>query len=1395
MTSPETISEARRQLLEKLRRGELPSSNRALEPLVSQPPGAQTPLSPGQEQVWFHHHLASPAPIYNESVTIHKRGPLDPVILERCFNEIVRRHEIWRSAFPRIDGKAAQRIDSNVRVSLPLIDLSHLSVEEREAEAVRIATEDARRPFDLNVAPLFRARLFRWAEDYHRIYLTVHHLVFDGVSIYRVLIRELGALYSAYSAGLPSPLPELPVQFGDYAVWNQKQLANSGSHATQLKYWRETLSENLPSLELPTDRARPAEPTWRGGMETCTIPAQLLEALKELGRREGVTPYMLLVAALQVLLYRYSGQDEVTVGGATNTRTRPEFEPLMGYFLNAVVFRSQIGADFTFREFLGRVKNTVLGALANSEIPFDAIVRELGPKRDSSRHPLFQVLFSMRPPFTDFPEGWDVTDMEVHSGASSFDLFLEFSEHPQALAGRCVYNTDLFDRATIQRLLGSFQVLLEELVTNPDQAISRVPLLTGPERQKLLVDWNNTAKSFPGLHIHELFEAQTERNPNHPALIFRGQQLTYAELNACSNKLAHYLRQNGAASGSLVGVYMERSFEMVVALLAILKSGAAYVPYDPELPLSRLNMMLEDSRPVCVITQRKLSGNLRDYAGLIVPLDSGLEAIELQPDSNPCIPVAPRDAIYAIYTSGSTGVPKAAINTHEAVANRILWIQDRYPLEASDRVLQKTPYTFDVSVGEFFWPIVCGATLVIAEPGGHRDAAYIADLICSERITNIHFVPSMLREFLEARDLDRCSSLKRVLSSGEALPPDLRNRFYQRLGAELHNLYGPTETAVEVTYWDCSNQAPCATVPIGRPISNVTAYILDRYLVPVPIGVAGELHIGGIAVARGYLNRPELTAARFIPDTFDKDPNALLYKTGDRARFLADGNIEYLGRLDNQVKLRGFRIELGEIESAILQSDQVQSAVVTLFEDSPIGQCLVAYLVPAASGLDSQAIRAFLKERLPDYMIPAHFVFLESLPLLLNGKVNRGALPAPQQWSAAPQERYAAPSDSFERQLVEIWEALLATRPIGVNHNFFDLGGHSMLLARLLFQIERTFNRSLSMTTVFQNPTIAQLADLLRGEKLLAQPCRVFPIQAEGSRPPFICLGAGAYFIPLARHLGSDQPLLGVDLTDLDTARLPVPARLQDIGAFVVKAIREFQPEGPYYLGGWCLYGVLMYEVAQQIIAEGDEVALLIMIDSINPTHQRLLPIFARVQVTLQKWAYLASLLAKSKAGEIPAYLSQRMRMLRNRVVRFLQRREYNRSIQNADGLLEMELDPVFFVACTKYVPQPYSGRVVHFQAVERPSGRHWDLRYVWHKLIQGPFDTHEIVGGHDGMFREPYVAALAKRMRNSLAQAQKLPEEQEQAAVLPASAAPLDRFGYSAARPGVSGALEFGSK
>ncbi len=1325
-------------------------------------PAAKAPLSPGQEQVWFHAQLAGSAPAYNESVTIHKRGPLDLAVLERCFNEIARRHEIWRSAFPTADGKAVQRVDSGVRVDLPFTDLSHLSIEQREIESVLIATEDVRRSFDLNLAPLIRLHVVKWAEDYHRIYLTLHHLVFDGVSIYRVMISELGSLYAAYSSGQPSPLPELTVQYRDYAAWKQQRLA-SGLHSAQMSYWRETLAPGLPSLELPTDRQRPPQPTYRGGMETCTIPAPLIAAIRELAQREGVTPYMILLAVFQVLLYRYSGQNEIVVGGATNTRSRPELERLIGYFLNAVVFRTQLEGDVSFRQFLAVVKTTVLGALTHSEIPFDALVRELAPKRDLSRHPLFQVLFSMRPPFTDFPEGWDVTDMEVHSGATGFDLFVEFSEHPDALDGRFVYSTELFDRSTILRLQGHFQELLRQFLANPDQTVSQVPLLTGEERHTLLVDWNNTAKNFSKLLIHELFEAQVEADPGRCALVFRGRQLTYAELNARANKLAHFIRLNGAVQGSLVGVYMERSIEMVMTLLAILKAGCAYVPFDPELPASRLNMMLDDSHPACVITQPQLSGDLAGHTGTMLVLDSAHAAIDQQPDSNPRIPLEPDDAIYAIYTSGSTGAPKAAINTHAGVANRILWMQDEYRLRPSDRILQKTPYSFDVSVWEFFWAITCGATLVIAEPGGHRDPAYIAGLIAEEGITTIHFVPSMLREFLEAGNLDDCVSLKRVFASGEALPPDLRQKFYQRLGAlqipvELHNLYGPTEAAVDVTYWDCAAPTPGASVPIGRPIANVKMYILDARLEPVPIGVSGELYIGGIAVARGYLNRPELSAERFIPDPFDNQAGARLYKTGDRARFLADGNIEYLGRNDNQVKLRGFRIELGEIESTILLHDRVRMAAVVLRSDHNREGQLIGYVVPAAA-LEAQELKAFLKQRLPEYMVPARLVFLESLPLLTNGKLNRGALPELAEVENLETREFAGPRDAVEKQLVAIWEKLLNQRPIGIRDNFFDLGGHSLLLMRMIAQIQKQFSQKLQLATVFNAPTIEALAAVLSARKTAAAVCRVIPIKPEGTRPPFICLGAGPLFLPLARLLGPEQPFYGLDLTALNEIMLPKPCRLEDLAVYVVEAILEFQPQGPYYLGGWCLFGLLAYEAAHRLTALGHEVQLLTLFDTANTAYAKSLSLGGRLEMKVQKWWFhLQNLVTASNAGMI-RWSKERFNILQGKIRYRKQRLAWERGREDSDAEM-VDIGPIVFHAANEYTPPPYSGRVVVVQGNETPSAKHWRMDVQWRESLLGDCNFYHVQAGHVTMFKPPYVEALASRVGPDFEQASKAPSD-----------------------------------
>ncbi len=884
-----------------------------------------------------------------------------------------------------------------------------------------------------------------------------------------------------------------------------------------------------------------------------------------------------------------------------------------------------------------------------------------------------------------------------------------------------------------------------------------MPFLTESERNTLLVDWNNTGKNFPNLPIHELFEAQAEKSPDHPALVFRGQHLTYAELNARSNRLAHYLREIGAARGALVGLYMERSFEMVVALLAVLKSGAAYVPYDPELPQSRLNVMLDDSRPVCVITQRKFTENLAPYAGPTLLLDSGWEAMEGQPLSNRRIPIDPRDAIYGIYTSGSTGVPKAAINTHQAVANRILWMQDQYPLGAADRVLQKTPYSFDVSVWEFFWPVICGATLVIAEPGGHRDAVYLTNLIGAERITTIHFVPSMLREFLEAGNPGSCGSLKRVFSSGEALPVDLRQKFYNRLSAELHNLYGPTEAAVDVTYWDCSRQAPCATVPIGRPISNVKTYILDPHLAPVPIGVAGELHIGGVALARGYLNRPELTAARFITNPFDPDPNARIYKTGDRARFLADGNIEYLGRLDNQVKLRGFRIELGDIEATLIQSQQVRAAAVVLREDGGDIHMLVAYLIPNQPELDIPALRAFLRERLPEYMLPSAFVAVESFPKTASGKLDRRALPAPKL-AADPRRAYVPPSDAIEERLTNVWQELLGVYPVGVTDNYFDLGGHSLLALRLFSEIKFCFQLDLPLATLFYAPTVRTMAEVIRDSGVQAA-SPVVPIQPNGTKPAVYCIGAlnGEVILyrRLALELGQDQPLYGLQPFSL----IHRSSTVEMLAANYIEELQQRGERRPFCLVGYSFGGLVAIEMARQLRKSGNEPPFVALIDSAYLDGCK----------ALEPW--------KDRIRRYRFHLDQIIhgaRGIRHLADRLASR--YTRVMHKVSTTLGVEVRRMAgdvsgrqLLAAESYRAKPYPGRVCIFKAELRPEFFGGDDALGWGKLLTD-LRIEEIPGDHGTINTGMNLKNLARKLAAFL----ELSSSQEE---WQASRAPLGRF------------------
>jgi amino acid adenylation domain-containing protein len=1045
----------------------------------------ELPLSFAQQRLWFLQQLEPASYVYNLASAVRLLGQLDIAALRQTLHQVVKRHESLRTTFTTVEGRPVQRVAATQDLSLPIADLSELPLSEREAGAKRLATEEAQRPFDLAQGPLLRVTLLRLGAEEHIALFTKHHIVSDGWSM-GVLIQEVAALYESFITGQPAALPELAIQYADFASWQRRWLSGE-TLENMLSYWKEQLRDAPTVLELPTDRPRPAVQTFRGETQAFVLPASLRRKLNVLSREQNVTLFMTLLAAFQVLLSRCAGQEDLLVGTPIASRTRVETEGLIGFFVNTLVLRADLSGNPCFRELLKRVREVTLGAYAHQDVPFEKLVEELQPTRDLSRQPLFQVMFALQnAPLSalELP-GLTLTPVETEGTAAKFDLTLSMIEDEDLLRASLEYNSDLFESASIARLIEHFETLLESIVEHPDQRLSELAWLNEVERQQLLVQWNDTRADYPaGKCLHELFEEQVERTPEACAVSFAEEQLTYRRLNARANQLAHHLQALGVGPEVRVGVLMERSLEMVVALLGVLKAGGAYVPLDPEYPAQRLAFMMADAVAPVLLTQQRLVQGLPPQAAKVLCLDSDWEAITAESEQNCRRVVTAENAAYVIYTSGSTGQPKGAINTHQGICNRLLWMQDAYQLTDADRVLQKTPFSFDVSVWEFFWPLMTGARLVVARPGGHQDGAYLVSLIQQQQVTVMHFVPAMLQVFVEQEGLEACSSLRAVMCSGEALPFELQERFFARSSAELHNLYGPTEAAVDVTFWACQRESARRSVPIGRPIANTQIYILDRHMQPVPAGVAGELHIGGVGLARGYLHRAEMTAEKFVPHPFYAAAGARLYRTGDLARYLADGNIEFLGRMDQQVKIRGFRIELSEVETVLAEHEAVREVVVVARHDVGEDQRLVAYIVTAQEQRPTVSeLRVFLKEKLPEYMVPSVFTFMERLPLTPSGKIDRRALPRTEGLRPELEAAYIAPQTEAQRAIATIWQEVLRLERVGVHDNFFDLGGHSLLVAEVRSKLLEVFHREVSMLDLFKNPTIDTLARYLTAEQ------------------------------------------------------------------------------------------------------------------------------------------------------------------------------------------------------------------------------------------------------------------------------------------------------------------------
>jgi amino acid adenylation domain-containing protein len=1055
------------------------------------------PLSFPQQQMWLLSQVQTELPSYNYLIAFQLPGLLNPTALEQALNEIIRRHEAWRTNFVLNEGLPVQVIHEARTVQLPRLDLRSLAATERESEALQRLSVEVQRPFDLAADLLLRPYLIRMDETDYRLCLVLHHIIYDGLSLVNFL-KELEVLYKAFCARKPSPLPELPIQYADFAAW-QRQWLKPQILEPHLTYWKQQLA-NLPTLQLPSDRPRPANQSFAGHWQELTLSKTLTEQLKALSRREGVTLFMTLQAAFKTLLHRYSGQTDIPVGMIAAEPDRPELKPLIGFFVNFLVLRTDLSGNPSFRDLLQRVREVTLSAYAHREVPFDQLVAELRSQRNLGQNPLYQVMLLLDPAMPKVESGWTLSRMDVHNGMARCDLTLEFHETTDGLVGEFEYSTDLFDAPTITRMMGHFQTLLEGIVAEPTKPLSELSILTASEQQQIQA-WNQTQVDCPlDICLHQWIQAQVERTPDAIAVSFADQSLTYRELNARANQLAHYLQKLQVKPETLVGICVDRSLEMVIGLLGILKAGGAYVPFDPGYPPDRLAFMLADAQVPVLLTQSHLLDRLPQDQATLVCLDRDWPNIEQETDHNPDSGVTAENLAYVIYTSGSTGKPKGAMNTHRGICNRLLWMQDAYQLTARDRVLQKTPFSFDVSVWEFFWPLMTGAKLVVARPEGHKDPTYLVELIAQQQITTLHFVPSMLRVFLEESGLEQCGCLRQVMCSGEALPLELQERFFTRLPAQLHNLYGPTEAAVDVTFWHCQPEANQTVVPIGRPIANTQIHLLDQHLQPVPIGVVGELYIGGVNVARGYLNRPELTQERFIPDPYPSPLtpySSLLYKTGDLARYRPDGSIEYLGRIDHQVKIRGFRIELGEIAAVLAQHAAVREAIAIDRETTSGDKQLVAYLIAAQALMpETQELQAFLQQHLPEYMIPAAFVWLETFPVTANGKLDRQALPNPEPIALELKDSFVAPRTPVEVTLAGIWQEVLGLPQVGVHDNFLALGGHSLLATQVISRSRSSFQVEISLRHLFESPTIAALATAIEHLQKSSPALRSSPIGA-----------------------------------------------------------------------------------------------------------------------------------------------------------------------------------------------------------------------------------------------------------------------------------------------------------
>jgi amino acid adenylation domain-containing protein len=1346
------LSPAKKALLEKWKGGKIQAN------VIPKRQDCQNiPLSFSQQRLWFIDQLYHGSSFYNIPIAFHIQGNLCIAALEQSLNEIIKRHEVWRTNFRLVNGEPIQEISPQSTWDLSIINLENLSGKDWEAEVKQIAAESAKQPFNLAKGLLVRATLLRLNQEEHVLLVTMHHIITDGWSC-DVFLRELSTLYAAFSKNQPSPLPELPIQYADFTIWQRDRIQGEFL-ATQLNYWKQHLQGELPVLQLPTDRPRPNLTTFTGAKQYCTFSTSLTNALKQLSQREDATLFMSLLAAFNILLYRYTDQEDILIGSPIANRNRPELEGMLGLFVNTLVLRNNLSGNPSFRELLHRVRKVTLDAYTHQDLPFEILVEQLQPERNLNRNPLYDVMFVLQntPNSVQEVSGLTLRSLEFDSGTAQLDIFLSMSESEEGLTGWLEYNTDIFDSITISQFLQNFQTLLENIVANPEQHLSELSLLKTCEQEELLFKFDQTRADYPQeICLHQLFEQQVELTPLSVALISDCEEITYCQLNHRVNQLAHYLEKQGVTKETLVALCLERDLDMVVAILAILKAGGAYIPLDPSYPVERLNFMLLDSQASLLISKQEILEKLSLFASKTVCLDIHKEEIAQESLENPINICSSDHLAYIIYTSGSTGTPKGVLGTHRGTINGLHWLWKTYPFAPGEVCCQKTAISFVDSVWEIFAPLLQGIPTVIISHATVLNPQLFIQSLAQYKVSRIILVPSFLRLLLDnySHLVKKLTYLKFWITSGEALSVKLVQHFRELMpSAKLINLYGSSEVSANATYYDTSFLAEHAhSVPIGCPIDNTQIYVLNRDFQPTPIGVIGELYLGGDGLAKGYLHRPELTKERFIDNPFI--PGNKLYKTGDLVRYLRDGNLEYLGRRDEQVKIRGFRVELGEIATAIAQNPDVRESVVITRDDAQENPRLIAYVVTDKQDINTQLL-SYLQQQLPNYMLPSAFIVLDKLPLTPNGKLDKSALPSSEIIQQNTNKSFVAPRNFTELALAKTWEKLLDTSPIGVTDNFFDLGGHSFLAVRLMAQIYDKFEHNLPLSTLFENPTIEKLATIVSQPFHKSSNSHLVAINSSGDKIPFFCMhGAGGDISPyfkLSRILGEEYPFYGLEHGP--DPEKPKIISVEETASRYLQEIRQVQPHGPYLLGGHCYGGVLAFEMAQQLQKQGHTVGLVAIIDAMLPE--------TTIESTDDDDAKFLLRIAEEIKIEndidfsIPfdelrgLSLDEQLNLV-NKKANFI-----FSDVELKDFLRHYQLFKANVQATRDYVPQIYPRSLTVFRAQEEiihdfdnPEWSTDDLFLGWDKYSSESTQVVEVPGNHFSMLLEPHIHELAKQLR-----------------------------------------------